>query len=134
MTLPVPTSTASLSVTESTLKVGSTRVPDDLSVPVARPKTDFFGLVRDVFTHGGPGYLQFAITNLCNADCGFCGFARSQFDPKKRRSVTFQEAIDAIDIAKKTILATSSLLAVNLSFIRNFGQWCVTRLGRVFVR
>ena len=101
MTLPVPTSTASLSVAESTFKVGSTRVPDDLSVPVARPKTDFFGLVRDVFTHGGPGYLQFAITNLCNADCGFCGFARSQFDPKKRRSVTLQEAIDAIDIAKK---------------------------------
>ena len=51
--------------------------------------------------HGGPGYLQFAITNICNADCGFCGFARSKFDPKARRSVTLQEARDVIDIAVK---------------------------------
>src|SRR5208282_1912378 len=45
--------------------------------------------------------LQFAITNICNADCDFCGFARSKFDPKARRSVTLQEARDAIDIALK---------------------------------
>jgi MoaA/NifB/PqqE/SkfB family radical SAM enzyme len=56
-------------------------------------------MVRDVLNHGGPGYLQFAITNVCNADCGFCGFARSQFDPKKRRTVTLKEAQDVIDIA-----------------------------------
>jgi MoaA/NifB/PqqE/SkfB family radical SAM enzyme len=58
-------------------------------------------LFKDVLNHGGPGYLQFAITNICNADCGFCGFARSQFDPKARRSVTLQEAKDVIDIAKR---------------------------------
>jgi MoaA/NifB/PqqE/SkfB family radical SAM enzyme len=66
--------------------------------PVTRPRTSAFQLVRDVLNHGGPGYLQFAITNLCNADCGFCGFARSKFDPKARRSVTLQEARDVIDI------------------------------------
>jgi MoaA/NifB/PqqE/SkfB family radical SAM enzyme len=58
-------------------------------------------LVRDVFDHGGPGYLQFAITNLCNARCDFCGFAVDRFDPKQRRSVTLQEARDVIDICVK---------------------------------
>src|SRR5437764_5406315 len=68
---------------------------------VVRPKKSAFGLVRDVLTHGGPGYLQFAITNICNAKCDFCGFAVDRFDPKKRRSVTFQEARDVIDIAAR---------------------------------
>ncbi len=67
--------------------------------PVQRPKKSFFKLVGEVLKHGGPGYLQFAITYLCNADCGFCGFARSKFDPKARRSVTLQEAKDVIDIS-----------------------------------
>ena len=77
------------------------RVADDFSQPVARPRKSLFKLVGEVFEHGGPGYLQFAITNLCNADCGFCGFARSKFDPKARRSVTLNEALDAIDIAQR---------------------------------
>jgi len=66
--------------------------------PVIRPRKGAFQLLREVLDHGGPGYLQFAITNICNADCGFCGFARSKFDPKARRSVTLQEAQDVIDI------------------------------------
>src|SRR5580704_6921201 len=73
----------------------------DFSRPVVRPKKGTLKLIGEVFKHGGPGYLQFAITNICNADCGFCGFARSQFDPKARRSVTLQEARDVIDIAVK---------------------------------
>lgn len=73
----------------------------DLSKPVARPQTSAWQLFKDVLNHGGPGYLQFAITNICNADCGFCGFARSQFDPKARKSVTLQEAKDVVDIAKR---------------------------------
>ena len=72
--------------------------PKDLLPPVIRPRKGAFQLLREVLDHGGPGYLQFAITNLCNADCGFCGFARSKFDPKARRSVTLQEAKDVIDI------------------------------------
>ncbi|MCK6499045.1 MAG: radical SAM protein, partial [Nitrospira sp.] len=67
--------------------------------PVVPPKRGAWRLFRDVLDHGGPGYLQFAITNICNADCGFCGFARSQFDPKARRSVTLKEAQDVIDIS-----------------------------------
>jgi len=69
--------------------------------PIQRPTKSAFQLLREVLAHGGPGYLQFAITNICNADCDFCGFARSKFDPKARRTVTLQEAQDAIDIAHK---------------------------------
>lgn len=74
---------------------------EDFSRPVIPPKKGAFQLFKEVLAHGGPGYLQFAITNICNADCGFCGFARSQFDPKARRSVTLQEAKDVVDIALK---------------------------------
>ena len=69
------------------------------SRPVQRPRTSSFQLVKEVLDHGGPGYLQFAITNVCNAKCGFCGFAVDRFDPKQRRSVTLQEARDVIDIS-----------------------------------
>lgn len=71
------------------------------STPVVRPKTSGWQLFKDVLNHGGPGYLQFAITNICNADCDFCGFARSKFDPKARKSVTLSEARDVVDIAKR---------------------------------
>lgn len=69
--------------------------------PLVRPKAGFFKLLGDVLQHGGPGYLQFAITNICNAKCDFCGFAVDRFDPKQRRSVTLQEARDVIDICVK---------------------------------
>src|SRR5882724_11877249 len=71
----------------------------DFSKPVVRPKKGTLKLIGEVLNHGGPGYLQFAITNICNADCGFCGFAVDRFDPKQRRSVTLKEAKDVIDIA-----------------------------------
>ncbi|HWI58285.1 MAG TPA: radical SAM protein, partial [Bacillota bacterium] len=73
----------------------------DSSRPVARPRQGVFQLLGDVLDHGGPGYLQFAITNICNAKCDFCGFAVDRFDPKQRRSVTLQEARDVIDICVK---------------------------------
>jgi MoaA/NifB/PqqE/SkfB family radical SAM enzyme len=78
-----------------------TSVPPDFSKPVQRLKHGTLKLISEVLHHGGPGYLQFAITNICNADCDFCGFARSKFNPKARRSVTLEEARDAIDIAAK---------------------------------
>ena len=65
---------------------------------VAGPKTGTFRLIREVLNHGGPGYLQFAITNICNAKCDFCGFAVDRFDPRQRRSVTLQQARDVIEI------------------------------------
>jgi MoaA/NifB/PqqE/SkfB family radical SAM enzyme len=71
------------------------------SGPVHRTKRSGWQLFLDVLDHGGPGYLQFAITNICNADCDFCGFARSKFDPKSRRSVTLKEAQDVVDICVK---------------------------------
>ena len=75
--------------------------PSEAQAPVRRPTTSFFKLAGDVLRHGGPGYLQFAITNICNAKCDFCGFAVDRFDPKQRRSVTLQEARDVIDICVK---------------------------------
>ena len=76
----------------------ATTAPDG---PIRRPKTGARKLIGEVLQHGGPGYLQFAITNICNADCGFCGFARSKFNPQARRSVTLQEARTAIEVAAK---------------------------------
>ncbi len=69
--------------------------------PVVKPRKNFLKLVGEVLDHGGPGYLQFAITNVCNAKCDFCGFAVDRFDPKQRRSVTLKEAKDVIDICVK---------------------------------
>jgi MoaA/NifB/PqqE/SkfB family radical SAM enzyme len=71
------------------------------SPPVIRPKKSAWKLFGEVLDHGGPGYLQFAITNICNAKCDFCGFAVDRFDAKQRRSVTLQEARDVIDISVK---------------------------------
>ena len=79
----------------------TTKPAADFSRPVARPKKSVFKLVGEVLQHGGPGYLQFAITNICNAKCDFCGFAVDRFDPKQRRSVTLTEARDVINIAAK---------------------------------
>ncbi len=80
---------------------GTSNPAVDLSQPVVRPKPGAFKLIGEVLRHGGPGYLQFAITNICNAKCDFCGFAVDRFDPLQRRSVTLQEAQDVIDIALK---------------------------------
>ncbi len=79
--------------------IGADSSPVDFSRPVVKPKKSVFRLIGEVLNHGGPGYLQFAITNVCNAKCDFCGFAVDRFDPKQRRSVTLAEAKDAIDIA-----------------------------------
>ena len=64
-------------------------------------KAGFWPLLGECLRSGGPGYLQFAITNVCNAHCDFCGFAIDRFDPKARKSVTLQEAYDTIDISVK---------------------------------
>ena len=58
-------------------------------------------MFREVLDHGGPGYLQFAITNVCNAKCDFCNFAVDRFDPQQRRSVTLDEARDVVAIAAR---------------------------------
>lgn len=80
---------------------GSPEVGVDSSKPVARLQKSAFQLVREVLDHGGPGYLQFAITNICNAKCDFCNFALDRFDAKRRHSVTLKEARDVVDIAAR---------------------------------
>jgi MoaA/NifB/PqqE/SkfB family radical SAM enzyme len=80
---------------------GSPEVGVESSKPVARQQKSTFQLVREVLDHGGPGYLQFAITNICNAKCDFCNFALDRFDAKRRHSVTLKEARDVIDIAAR---------------------------------
>jgi MoaA/NifB/PqqE/SkfB family radical SAM enzyme len=75
--------------------------PPDYSQPVPVPRKGGWNLFKEVLAHGGPGYLQFAITNICNARCDFCGFAVDRFDPKQRRSVTLEEARDVIDICAR---------------------------------
>src|ERR1700678_4479111 len=69
--------------------------------PVVKPKKSFRQMAGEILSHGGPGYLQFAITNVCNAKCDFCGFAVDKFDPRQRRSVALEEARDVIDICVK---------------------------------
>ena len=91
-------SSAILTPPEPVAKTGPT---PDFSQPVQRPQKSAFKLIGEVLEHGGPGYLQFAITNICNAKCDFCGFAVDRFDPKMRRSVTLKEAKDVVDIAVK---------------------------------
>lgn len=85
----------------ATLETESVAAPGAPPPPVAKPKKGAFQLLKDVLDHGGPGYLQFAITNICNAKCDFCGFAVDRFNPKHRRSVTLEEARHVIDIAVK---------------------------------
>src|SRR5258708_736859 len=75
--------------------------PAYIRAPGAKPRNSAWKLLGEVLDHGGPGYLQFAITNICNAKCDFCGFAVDRFDPKQRRSVTLKEAEDVIAIAAK---------------------------------
>jgi len=75
--------------------------PAAYAPPVVQPKKKFRQLAGEILSHGGPGYLQFAITNVCNAKCDFCGFAVDRFDPRQRRSVSLEEARDVIDICVK---------------------------------
>jgi MoaA/NifB/PqqE/SkfB family radical SAM enzyme len=96
------------SITMSTATLTRTDAPSapvaaagDYSRPVPKPRKGVLRLLGEVLDHGGPGYLQFAITNICNAKCDFCNFAVDRFDPKKRRSVTLAEARDVIDICVK---------------------------------
>ncbi|MGH8751510.1 MAG: radical SAM protein [Burkholderiales bacterium] len=72
---------------------------DSRLVPGGAAKKSKSGFFAGILNHGGPGQIQFAITNVCNAKCDFCNFAVDRFDPKQRRSVTLQEACEVIDIA-----------------------------------
>lgn len=53
-------------------------------------------MIRLSALDGGPGFAQIAVTNDCNANCGFCNFARDKFLPK--RSAPTGRLLSAIDI------------------------------------
>jgi 2-iminoacetate synthase ThiH len=56
---------------------------------------------------GGPGICHFAITNACNARCGFCSFARDQLPKEAQHSVSLDEAKLACDILSRNgVLST----------------------------
>jgi len=90
--------------------------------PVVKPKKTVWQLAGEVLSHGGPGYLQFAITNICNAKCDFCGFAVDKFDPKKRHSVTLKEAQDVIDISVKNHIGYLLFVGGEPLVHRNLGE------------
>jgi MoaA/NifB/PqqE/SkfB family radical SAM enzyme len=68
--------------------------PAKTAGPVARA-LDTLRLVRD---KGGPAFTQFALNNACNANCGFCGFARETFPKDKWKFVDRDGGLEAIDI------------------------------------
>ena len=57
--------------------------------------------LRLVLDKGGPGFAQFALNNACNANCGFCNFARDKFPKSQWKYVERQGALDAIDTLYK---------------------------------
>jgi len=58
---------------------------------VGKSKKRTFKLMGEVLDPGGPGFLQFAITNVCNARYDFCNFAVDRFDRSQRRTVAWQQ-------------------------------------------
>ncbi|MGK7921013.1 MAG: radical SAM protein [Trichodesmium sp.] len=60
--------------------------------------TSILDTLQLVFQAGGPGFCQFAINNVCNANCGFCNFARDTFPKEQTKFVELDEGIDSINI------------------------------------
>jgi MoaA/NifB/PqqE/SkfB family radical SAM enzyme len=54
--------------------------------------------LRLVVSSGGPGRCEFALTNACNANCGFCNFARDTLPKSRWEYVERRGALQAIDI------------------------------------
>lgn len=63
------------------------------------PRKGVWRLLGEILDHAGPGYLQFAITNRCNARCGFCHYALQRLPAAERRSVTLAQARRVVDLA-----------------------------------
>ncbi len=51
-----------------------------------------------MLSSGGPGRCEFALNNACNANCGFCNFARDMLPKERWDYVERQAAFDAINI------------------------------------
>lgn len=85
---------------------------------------DTLGLV---FKAGGPGFCQFAVTSACNANCGFCNFARDRHPKERWKYVSREQAFDAITILYRegirylVITGGEPTLHPNLSEIVRYG-------------
>jgi len=62
------------------------------------PERDGRGTFRLVLQEGAPGFCQFALNNVCNARCGFCGFALDKLPRKDWHHVEQEGALEAVDI------------------------------------
>jgi sulfatase maturation enzyme AslB (radical SAM superfamily) len=110
--LPLPNNTSSSNVPSSS---------KGLSLQMGR----FFYLL---FNQGGPGFCRFVITNLCNARCRFCEFARDKLKPQDISSVSREDGILSIDI-----LYQSGVRYVYVEFVG--GEPCVgSHLTEDFLR
>jgi MoaA/NifB/PqqE/SkfB family radical SAM enzyme len=61
-------------------------------------RTKAWDILRLVLSSGGPGRCEFALNNACNANCGFCNFARDSLPKERWDYVERQGAFDALDI------------------------------------
>jgi MoaA/NifB/PqqE/SkfB family radical SAM enzyme len=75
-------------------------VHDVTAKPLAdpAPRSRAWDTLRLVLSSGGPGRCEFALNNACNANCGFCNFARDALPKERWEYVARQGAFDAIDI------------------------------------
>ena len=64
----------------------------------APPRSRAYDTLRLVVSSGGPGRCEFALNNACNANCGFCNFARDSLPKERWEYVHRQGAFDAVDI------------------------------------
>ncbi|HHT9119807.1 MAG TPA: radical SAM protein [Candidatus Hypogeohydataceae bacterium YC41] len=53
-------------------------------------------LLKEAVLNGGPSFINFALTNACNAKCGFCTFPK--VEAKDRVYVDARKAKEALDI------------------------------------
>lgn len=58
----------------------------------------WFEVIRQALWDGGPSTCQFAVTNVCNAKCGFCSFAWDKLPSGNRRTTPTEGALEALDI------------------------------------
>ena len=75
----------------SSARAGNAEVAD-------APRSRAWDTLRLVLSSGGPGRCEFALNNACNANCGFCNFARDKLPKDRWEYVERQGAFDAIDI------------------------------------
>ncbi len=75
---------------------GRGRAPRPVKPPAnGTSKLDILSLV---FQQGGPGFVQFALNNACNAKCGFCNFALDRLPKENWVYADGRGSKDALDI------------------------------------